>query len=113
MSDEWGPWIEHDGKGCPVPLGVLVEALWRCERDGDKYRAGQEGTTAGIVTEAIRRHPAWVWDNFGKRVAHPSGSVGRMDGKFIRYRIRRPRALQEMIRRAADLDAPAPQEVTA
>lgn len=25
MTDEWGPWIDHDGAGCPV-LGEYVEA---------------------------------------------------------------------------------------
>jgi hypothetical protein len=25
MSDEWGPWIEHDGNGCPIELGVLFQ----------------------------------------------------------------------------------------
>lgn len=27
---EWGPWIEHDGKGCPLPIGTVVEAKCAC-----------------------------------------------------------------------------------
>jgi len=33
MSEEWGPWIEHDGKMCPVELGVLVKI-----QNGDVHR---------------------------------------------------------------------------
>ena len=25
--EEWGAWIEHDGKGCPV-IGHIVECRW-------------------------------------------------------------------------------------
>lgn len=28
MSDEeWGPWHDHDGSGCPVPTGTVVECV--------------------------------------------------------------------------------------
>lgn len=27
MTEEWGPWIEHDGKGCPC-VGQIVECRW-------------------------------------------------------------------------------------
>ena len=27
MSEQWGPWIEHDGKGCPC-LGQWVKAVF-------------------------------------------------------------------------------------
>ena len=25
-QQDWGPWVEHDGKGCPVAAGQIVEA---------------------------------------------------------------------------------------
>jgi len=26
-KEEWGPWIDHDGKGCPC-VGVLTEVMY-------------------------------------------------------------------------------------
>ena len=28
MADEWGPWIEHDGRGCPLAVGQVPEVRW-------------------------------------------------------------------------------------
>ena len=34
-QDEWGPWIKHDGNGCPIDvMGQTAELWWRPE-DGD------------------------------------------------------------------------------
>ena len=32
MNDEiqWGPWIDHDGHGCPLPIGTVVRVELRC-----------------------------------------------------------------------------------
>lgn len=86
MSDEWGPWIEHDGRGCPKGLvGKQVECvvsrpegIARLAPDGIQYR-----TSA-----------AWSW------------AICPSLYRIIRYRIRRPKALQQMIQRASELDAP-------
>lgn len=97
MSDEWGPWIEHDGKGCPC-VGDWVRAELRCgsELEG---RAGSECSAAGIPTY----HPEsrWMWTHYPR------------DGEIIRYRIRKPRGLtilHEILREVEKSDT-MPREV--
>ena len=82
MTEEWTDWIEHDGKGCPCV-----------------------GKFAHVVTDDGREHFC----------------IATMDGRswnalylkshaqIIRYRIRKPRALQELIELAENL----PEEVDA
>ena len=66
MSDEWGPWIEHDGSGCPC-LGMYVHVEYS---DGS-----EEFAIAG--------------SNGGQSWFSSSRSL-----KIIRYRIRKPRGMQ-------------------
>lgn len=33
MEEDWGPWIEHDGKGCPC-AGMHVEVVCEGYLDG-------------------------------------------------------------------------------
>lgn len=67
---EWGPWIEHDGKGCPC-LGQYVHAV---------HDTGYE--FMGIAgSQGSRRARSWVWP-----------SVPRFT-RVLRYRIRKPRGL--------------------
>lgn len=72
-NKEWGPWIEHDGKGCPLALGVHFAIVFRLS-----------GYMEGWVNEVVQRHPGWIASEY------PADPV-------IRYRIRRPKALIEMI----------------
>lgn len=70
---EWGPWIEHDGKGCPMPLGTHSQA--KC-RDGSHH----EGRIGLGDYEPLN---AWLWADDA-----PKGP-----GDVMRYRIRKPRGL--------------------
>lgn len=87
MADEWGPWIEHDGKGCPVLSGQYLRATG----------------SNGAEVEGVMRNPrlAFGWDWMG-----PSGNPCDF---IIRYRVRKPRALLEMIARAEALPRIAPE----
>lgn len=75
MSDEgeWGPWIDHDGKGCPC-RGDWVQAQ---DRSGDIMEARATG-------EYGEAGSAWDW-----------ASIPHIwwDAAIIRYRIRKPRGL--------------------
>lgn len=77
MSEEWGPWIEHDGKGCPC-VGMYAE---RIHDRGD--------VVIGVV---LRGGRSWEWAPGFTRV--------------IRYRIRKPRGLTILENLIADLPAP-------
>jgi hypothetical protein len=92
MSDEWGPWIEHDGKGCPC-LGAWAQT----ERLG-KYVFPHTGTHRAILEGRIEEPANWDWSRFGERL--PRGTVA---SKVIRYRIRKPRGLTILESLLADL----------
>lgn len=90
MSDdvEWGTWVDHDGKGCPV-VGLFCHVIGLGAR-------GEHHEFKAIA----REHPCWDWTNFGKSgVDH--GLCG-LWAKVTRYRIRKPRALLDLITIAAD-----------
>ena len=70
---EWGPRIEHDGKGCPCN-GEFVHAVF------DK---GFPVETFSLLNTPGDRL-AWYWD----KPRYP------IPGKIIRYRIRKPRAMK-------------------
>lgn len=107
--DEWGPWIEHDGNGCPLEvMGQVVELYWRPDMDRDDT--------------AWRHAVLRVDDLFGSCSSwHASkyegtGCFQHWDGKRLdlpggphwvdRYRIRKPRALRDLIERVESLPAP-------
>lgn len=77
MEGEWGPWIDHDGRGCPVPDGVLVMVCgYSTASLYEEYTLPAKSSWLG-----------WDWSN-GPRIT--------------RYRIRKPRALLDLIALAAD-----------
>jgi hypothetical protein len=88
MAEEWGPWIEHDGKGCPVENGTIVAVMAEC----------LPGQIFGPI-EGVSRHggQSWDWRNWLKRDVD-----GGLFGRVLRYRIRRPLALRRLIDLAAD-----------
>jgi hypothetical protein len=67
MDDEWTPWIDHNGLGCPVPFGTWVHAK------------GIKTETQGWAGE--RGGGGWKW-----KIPHPYKSV-------ISYRVRKPRGM--------------------
>ena len=77
MAQEWGPWIEHDGRGCPC-RGVFVHI---------EFASGFEAIgVAGSYLKADTPFPDGSW-NWANLLLDP----------ILRYRIRRPRALRELI----------------
>lgn len=78
MSEEWGPWIEHDGRGCPC-LGMYVRIEWP---DGE-FLDGIAGSNGGY---------SWDWSN--SDWADP----------VIRYRIRKPRGLEALQKIAREVE---------
>lgn len=87
---EWGPVIEHDGKPRPELMGVWAKV---------ETANGQKGV--GIIRNSAPPPPGkrsrWIWATL------PDSHYGL---RIIRYRLRRPAALQDLIRLAAN---PAPQ----
>lgn len=96
MSEEWGPWIEHDGKGCPVIKGETVETVFS-QPFGEEVGQGVAGSGGG---------GSWAW-----RKIRYVGIVcyDESSAPIIRYRVRRPRALQQLIQVVENLPAPSKQ----
>ncbi len=89
MNEEWGPWIEHDGAGCPcVGMWVQTERIGTTSNwiGGGKviHRNGKKAICEGRATD----NPNWYWAEFGG--VHPDGGLV---SKILRYRIRKPRGL--------------------
>ncbi|OOY15084.1 hypothetical protein BMI85_16185 [Thioclava sp. DLFJ4-1] len=78
MADIWGPWIEHDGKGCPVPVGTICHLVWR---DGLEIIANVEGSGS------------WVWGDLRYSSTSGRNSYGEPLVPIVRYRIRKLRGL--------------------
>lgn len=70
---EWGPWIEHDGKGCSC-VGQYVQSEER--RGLIEYHVASSGKNAS--------GNAWDWSTCPLFQGH----------HIIRYRIRKPRAMK-------------------
>jgi len=82
QQSEWGPWIQHDGKGCPC-VGAYAEVDHFSELLGLK---------TGLILPSVVGEIGWD--------GRPS------DSNVIRFRIRKPRALLDLIQMIADLPAP-------
>jgi len=76
MSEEWGPWIEHDGKGCPVPVGAICEIECRDRKCG----------LIGVEQPKLESEggDCFLWGSVTEEYRHL---------EIIRYRIRKPRGM--------------------
>lgn len=91
MSDDlWGPWIEHDGRGCPVPAGTVVQIQWNDgDRDVDQITPDLHSPPSGMTS-------CWHWASW-----HPL--TFREYAYVDRYRPPQPRGLVICERLLADL----------
>jgi hypothetical protein len=85
MAEEWGPWIEHDGKHLP-PQGARCQATF-C--DGDTLI----GT---IVQDDYTQRQSFLWGD-DESISH-----------VVRYRVRKPRALLNLIDMVENLPVRGP-----
>jgi hypothetical protein len=94
---EWGPWIEHDGTGCPCP-GEYVMCLFETLPGHLETGEGLAGAAGGW---------SWDWQWWGKI---PPGAAD-LSSRILRYRVRKPRGLAILKNLIADRSAPAEHEV--
>lgn len=93
QQQEWGPWVEHDGKGCPLPVGTQFGA----------YDEDSAGTVEYFEATALARGGfSWDWQ-WSKK---PVPGIGNLATRIIRYRIRRPKGMAILNAILADLPAP-------
>lgn len=91
MAEEWGPWIDHDGKGCPC-VGEYVQAVELSLIRGECTFEAVAGMRGGF---------SWDWQWASK----PVPGIGSLASRIIRYRIRKPRALLNLIEMVENLPA--------
>ena len=74
-NDTWGPWVEHDGKGCPV-RGQYMQLVELC--------AGRGELPVKELIAASEGGLSWSWSNAPEYTS------------VIRYRVRKPRAMERL-----------------
>lgn len=106
---DFGPWIDHDGLGCPVPagtvvMGALVDPF--LQRDHVVvFTVGQPWRHGTLWSDGSPQE--WVWNN------PPVWTPEEHEVQIIAYRVRRPLALQELVALIETLPAPKPAKVDA
>lgn len=102
MSDDssWSEWFLHDGKGCPC-VGQMVWVAYDNLPDAE-FIAGTRQCFGSVVVGVYEGgHPCrWTWDSL------PTSRI-------IRFRIKKPRALLDLIQLIADLPAPVKTRILA
>ena len=97
MSEEWGPWQEHDGKGCPC-VGQYVQLQTRSGMRAE----GVAGTSYAVRTNSSQS--GWVWPV-------PLRHALTVETEVETYRIRRPKGMAILEQLLADIPAPVAREV--
>ena len=92
MSEEWGPWIEHDGARIPTEfrVGDVVQLLSENNETGNLDLSPPKV----VLPEDFVRYN-WFW--------------GESSHDVLRYRVRKPRALLDLIEMVENL----PEQVDA
>lgn len=83
MPAAWSSWIDHDGKGCPLPVGTAFQAKVE----------GSPGRFHSVEDRVSGRCKAWDWTYWLKPTGDADGSLW---AKVVRYRWRKPDALLEL-----------------
>jgi hypothetical protein len=86
MNYEWGPWVEHDGKGYPASaIGNVCQIYDLC------INRGLTGPHVALVSGAWGCGGSWNWANWPRAT------------KVIRYRVRRPLVSEWLAETTSDL----------
>ena len=72
-DNEWGPWVLHDGKGCPLRAGTIAEVV--CE-DGFGFAMTRISVVMG------GSYSSWDWSFYPELK------------RITRYREKRPKGLK-------------------
>jgi hypothetical protein len=93
MTDDWGPWIEHDGLFpthlANMPAGTVVELVY----SGQGQKTDGKGIGTGFPGWYWRKRLVWIgWLTFEERLVCATAGYA----PIIRYRMRKPRALAQI-----------------
>lgn len=85
-QEEWGPVVNHDGRGFPEELTVgMWVKLWGDRSDG------RSGCGEGFITITDERALAWFWavPELREQSLREYGNLARV----LAYQVRRPKGL--------------------
>lgn len=88
-GEDWGPWVIHNGKGCPLPSGTIVEVV---SEDGFGFARREIAAVTG------GSYSSWNWKHYPELK------------RIIRFRARKPKGLVMLEEQMRDLDAPVPSK---
>jgi len=83
----WGPWIEHDHSGIPVPLGTVVHRVFDQPFDvlhGRSVSPTEEYIGPLRSSEIDSWSGGWVFE-------------GIVAPRVVRYRVKRPAAFDQLV----------------
>ena len=83
MSEEWGPWVDHDGSGRPVPIGTVV----RVRRSGgalDVIMVGRSFVEFEDPYDRRKHASTWRWE---------PDELAEFGHLIVAYRVRKPLGL--------------------
>lgn len=108
-DDDFGPWIDHDGKDCPADvMGSVIRVHIECAgEDSDGHVLGDIVTQTVLVTHKSLKNPLWDWSRFGNLINMKGGDIG-ICGRVVRYRIRKDPHVELMRKKAASIDGIRP-----
>ena len=89
-GEDWGPWVIHNGKGCPLPSGTVVEVV---SEDGFGFAKREIGAVTG------GSYSSGSWQHYPELK------------RIIRYRAKRPKGLLMLEEKLRELYAPTPKPV--
>lgn len=84
-AEEWGPWVVHDGTGCPLASGTIVEVRYQ---DAFGYKSNVVTTVTGGAFSS------WNWEHYPELK------------KIVRYREKKPRGMSLLQGLLESLDSP-------
>ena len=99
MSEEWGPWVEHDGKSCPK--GQVVKAVFR-------YRNGKKELRGPFVAGGQGGN-SWFWGEPSKPATWSTSRNGLLAIPVVSYQIKKPKGLsllEEILAEVKDTATP-------
>lgn len=83
-EEEWGPWLDHDGKSCPK--GFLVEV---------EFLRGDPRTM--VVIAGVKGGRSWFYGNAGDKSTWSSTPTRSSKAiPVIRYRFRKPKGMKTL-----------------
>jgi hypothetical protein len=84
MSEEWGPWVDHDGSGVPAPVGTIAHRVFTDGREWVAPIGAVRCTPRGGYSGPLYIS-SWDWSAPGSH------------RPILRYRLRRPPAVQLLV----------------